>query len=148
MPTHCAAINSVHWLWGCFLRKKTVVAHNAKTWAVTEQLMSATKIVGQSHTNFQASFNLPYGQYILVCVRPGRKPQRHAFSLRGSILFFAFMRQRRRVSLLFSLDRKYTLYTSYSRNEKLTANLCDCTAQFFSDLVGKKPMTWPESSIL
>ena len=47
---------------------------------VTAQLMSATKIVGQYYTNFQASCNFPC-LYILVCFRSGQKPQRHAFSL-------------------------------------------------------------------
>ena len=71
MLTLCAAINSFHWLLTSFLRKKTVVS---------AQLMSATKIVGQSYTTFQASCNF-LCLYILVCFRSWQKPQRHAFSL-------------------------------------------------------------------
>ena len=48
MLTLCAAINSVHWLMTRFIRNNTVFAYNAKTGAVSTQLMSATKIVGKS----------------------------------------------------------------------------------------------------
>ena len=44
----CAAINSVHWLMIRLIRKRTVFAYNAKTGAISAQLMSATKIVGKS----------------------------------------------------------------------------------------------------
>ena len=43
MLSFCAAINSIHWLLTRLLRKKTAFAYNAKTGAVTAQLMSATK---------------------------------------------------------------------------------------------------------
>ena len=43
MLTLCAAMNSVHCLLTRFLRKKTVFAYNAKTGAVTSQLINATK---------------------------------------------------------------------------------------------------------
>ena len=83
MPTLCAAINSVHWLLTSFLRKKNcfcIVFADAKTGTITAQLMIATKIVGQSYTNFQASCNL-LCLYILVCFQSWQKPQRHAFSM-------------------------------------------------------------------
>ena len=86
MPTLCAAINSVQWLLTSFLRKKKqqLFLHcfciRCKTGTITAQLMSTTKIVGQSYTNFQASYNL-LCLYILVCFQSGQKPQRHAFSL-------------------------------------------------------------------
>ena len=43
MLTLCAEINSVHWSLTRFHRKNNVFAYNAKTGAVTAQLMSATK---------------------------------------------------------------------------------------------------------
>ena len=43
MLTLCAEINSVHWLLTRFHRKNNVFAYNAKTGAVTAQLMRALK---------------------------------------------------------------------------------------------------------
>ena len=45
MLTLCAEINSVHWRLARFHRKNNVFAYNAKTGAVTAQLMIATKSI-------------------------------------------------------------------------------------------------------
>ena len=71
---------------------------NAKTEAVNVRLMSATKIVGKTHTNFQASRHRPC-MYILVCLRLGWNSAPKTCFLWGSIMtFFAYIRKRRRRS--------------------------------------------------
>ena len=60
-------------------------------------LQCATKTIGPSYTNFQASCNLPC-LYILVCFRSGQTPQIHAFSLGLNNDLFSSMHKRRRIS--------------------------------------------------
>ena len=70
-----------HWLLTHLIRKKTVFANHTKTGVVTAQLMSTTKIEEKLRL-------MPY----IVFAHPGglspNWPQRHAFSLRGSIMIF------------------------------------------------------------
>ena len=83
MLTLCAAINSVHWLMTRFIRNNTVFAYNdAKTGAVSTQLMSATKIVGKSRF-------LPSS----LSVYPGRNSALKTYFLASGLnnVFFAYI---------------------------------------------------------
>ena len=66
MLTLCAAINSVHLFMTYLIEKKTVYAYNAKTGAVSAQLMSVTKIVGKSRFLSSSVFSLHGSKIIFL----------------------------------------------------------------------------------